>query len=179
MKNNIRLAVQFFSTCFLLIVGCASFADEVQQYKRSSSKSDDQFIVGLECNRHSNSLQLGFFYAYNLPEKRMDLWDTFFLKKNNENGDLVVKVLSVTRSCHLGGHGYKIKITGAPGNWNLNGDCGGVTYAAAKIWKNGKLIFDEALSTCSNEPPLRSITFFAGNDTPIKKQGRKLSDLDP
>lgn len=169
----------FLSVCTLLFVGNVCFAGEVKQYIRDSPKSDDQLIVGLECNRNNNSLQLGFFDAYHLPEKRMDLWDTFSLKKNNADGDKVVKVLSVVRICNLGGHRYQIKITGAPANWNLNGECGSLTYATAKVWKNGKLIFDEAISECDDRHQLRSITFSPENDAPIKKQGSKLSDLDP
>jgi hypothetical protein len=107
----------------------------------------------------------------------MDFWDTFDLKKNNVSGHSVEKVLSVVRRCNLGSHHYQIKITGAPGNWNLNGECGGVTYATAKIWKNGNLIFDEDISNCKDGHVLKAITFLPGIDTPIRKKGVNLSEL--
>jgi hypothetical protein len=160
-----------------LFIGSESFAGEVVQYNRESQKSDGTLIVGLECNKRNNILQLGFFDAYNVPKKNMDLWDTFDLKKNNASGDAVVRVLSVVRGCKLGGVRYRIKITGEPANWNLNGECGSLTFATAKVWRDERLIFDEAVSDCVSWPRLRTITFSPINEAPLKREGSSLSEL--
>lgn len=170
--------MRYFLTAFSLVLVCKMcIAGELRQYDRNSPKHDDTRIVGIECNKKNNILQLGFFDAYNVPSKRMDLWDTFELKKNNSAGDAVEKVLSVVRHCRLGKYDYEIKITGVPGNWNLNGGCGGDTYPGAKIWKNGTLIFDENISDCKNVQVLTTITFSSKVDTPVRKKGATLSEL--
>jgi hypothetical protein len=161
----------------LILVHCLCSAGEVRQYDRNSPKSDDRFIVGVECNKVSKQLQVGFFDAHNLPGKRMDLWDTFDLKKNNANGDAVEKVLSVERRCNLGSHRYQLRITGAPANWNLNGTCGSLTYAKAKVWKDGALIFNDDISSCQDARVLKLITFFPDTDRPARKHGENLSEL--
>jgi hypothetical protein len=160
----------------LLLSGVCNAA-EVKPYDRHSPQSDDKYIVGMECNRHDNHLEIGFFDAYNVPAKRMDLWDTWDLKKNKQDKDVVDKVLSVTRGCDIGGQHYQVKITGEPGNWNLNGECGGVTYAKAKVWKNGALVFDDAISTCADGRTLKLIAFYPDRDQPVRKQGDSLSAL--
>ncbi|CAH0262437.1 hypothetical protein SRABI118_03258 [Massilia sp. Bi118] len=99
-------------------------AAEPRQYDRQSPKSYDQFIVGIECNTREQHLEIGLFDSDNIPDKRMDLWDTWDLKKNKPGGDAVDKVLTVARGCTLGGHRYRIELTGQPANWNMNGPAG-------------------------------------------------------
>lgn len=167
----------FVAAIALLFVHLLCGAGEIRRYDKNGPKSDDQFIVGVECSKAGNYLQIGFFDAYNVPEKRMDLWDTFDLKKNNANGDGVEKALSVERRCSLGAHHYKLRITGAPANWNLNGACGSITYAKAKVWKDGALIFDEDISSCRDDRALKLMTFFPEADKPVCKKGVSLSEL--
>ena len=165
--------------CFaaLVLIHGASLSGEIRQYQRGSPGSDDQLLVGVECNKSRHYLRIGLFDAHAVPDRRMNLWDTFDLKKNDANGDAVAKVLSVERRCDLGRQHYRIRITGAPGNWALNGPCGALTYARAKVWKNGAVIFDDDLSSCKDDHMLKLLTFFPDGDVPVRKQGVSLSEL--
>jgi len=79
----------------------------------------------------------------------MDLWDTFDLKKNTPDDNYVESVYEVKRRCNLGKDRYLIKVRAVPGNWRLNGQCGGATFAGVKIFKNRVLIFDGDFEECS------------------------------
>jgi hypothetical protein len=46
--------------------------------------------------------------------------------------------------------GYRIRLTGEPGNWNMNGECGAITFAKAAVWRDGKMIFNKSLSSCED-----------------------------
>jgi hypothetical protein len=161
----------------LMLVHGPGMCGDIKPYQRGSPGSDDQLLVGVECNRSANVLRIGLFDAHHVPDQPMDMWDTFDLKKNNANGDAVAKVLSVERRCDVGRHRYRIRITGTPGNWSLNGQCGGLTYARAKVWKNGAVIFDEDLSSCKDGHALKLVTFSPDSDATVRKKGESLSDL--
>ena len=161
----------------LMLAHGAGMAGEIAQYQRGSPGSDDMLLVGVECNKSETLLRIGLSDVHHVPEQKMDLWDTFDLKKNNARGDAVAKVLSVRRRCDLGRAHYRIRITGAPGNWTLNGACGGLTYARAKVWKNGAAIFDDDLSGCGDDRTLKLLTFFPDSDVPVRKKGESLSEL--
>lgn len=97
----------------------------------------------------------------------MDLWDTFDLKKNRTDSDYVEKIYTVARNCDIGNDHYLIKISAEPGKWNLNGECGGVTYARAKITKNKKVVFDQAFEDCRGEFVIHSVLFTNSSSAPI------------
>ncbi|MDR0775646.1 MAG: hypothetical protein LBE81_03285 [Azonexus sp.] len=133
----------------VLILGFGNgYAFKPPQYDRSFPRADDTRIVGIECNRNSNTLEVGYFTAYNLPTKTMDLWNTFDLKKNAPDG-CVESVYEVKRRCNLGKDRYLIIVRAVPGNWNLNGQCGGATYGGTKIFRNRVLLFDGDFEECS------------------------------
>lgn len=111
-------------------------------------KSDDLRIVGLHCNKAKQSLKVSYFTAYNLANEPAELWNTFDLKRNKSDSDYVESIRVVTRNCILGKNKYVVKIRGVPGNWNLNGRCGGVTFAGVRIEKNGRTIYDNNLEDC-------------------------------
>jgi hypothetical protein len=66
----------FIAIAVLLVHG-SSMSGDIKQYQRGSPESDDQFLVGVECNKSENNLRIGLFDAHNVPEQRMDLSDTF------------------------------------------------------------------------------------------------------
>jgi hypothetical protein len=59
----------------------------------------------------------------------------------------------------------------------LNGACGGLTYARARVWKNGAVIFDDDLSSCKDDHTLKLLTFFPDSGVLVRKQGVSLSEL--
>lgn len=152
----------------MAVIG-GSYAFEPLQYDRYGPRSDDMSIVGIECNKNSNTLEVGYFTAYNVPTKRMDLWNTFDLKKNKKDSDYVEAVYEVKRSCNLGKDQYLVKARAVPGNWNLNGRCGGETYGGAKIFKNRKLIFDADFQNCFDEEVITRVLVRPGTELEITK----------
>ena len=156
-------------------------AAEVRQYVRTSPKSDDTLIVGGACRQADNRLEIGLYTSYELPaDSKIELWDTFDLKKDNPDGESIAKLLHVERRCVLNRDRYRVRLTGEPGNWNMNGECGALTYAKATVWRNGKVIFDKPISTCEDyrtSHPLKLIMFQPPRDEAVVRSGGKLSDL--
>lgn len=153
------------------LVHSLCFGAEARQYDPRSMVSDDQLIVGVECDKSGKQIHIGLYPPAQVPKRKMDLWDTFDLKKNNADGTTVKAILSVTRSCYMGKQKYRIKISGAPGNWNMNGQCGALTYARAAVWRNGALIYDDNISGCEDLITPKLLIFRVGSDTPILRSG--------
>ncbi len=91
----------------------------IPKYDRSGPKSDDQKIIGIDCNKKNKTLEVGYYTAYNLPDNAMDLWDTFSLKTNsnpdNNGNQHVLAVHDVVRECSLGNTHYIVTISAVPG----------------------------------------------------------------
>jgi len=112
-------------------------------------------------------LEIGYFSAYNLPTKSMELWDTFDLKKNKKDSDYVESVYEIIRICDIGKDQYIVKIRPVPGNWNLNGRCGARTYGGASIMKNDVLIFDENFEECESEKIISKVRISTDQNDPV------------
>jgi len=165
------MLVKLILSIFLLSLSSLGVAFDTPQYDRSKGEPhDDRRIVGMECHKKNNTLEVGYFTDYNLPDKRMDLWDTFDLKKNRMDDDgreYVKSVHEVERKCTLGKDHYIVKIRPVPGNWNLNGRCGGATYGGAKILMNGVQIFDGNFEECESKEIVAKIKVFGGQWKPV------------
>lgn len=153
---------------FVFLVLCIdSFAADFPQYDRSRGPSDNTNVIGIECNQKTQSLEIGYFNAYNLPNRKLDLWDTFDLKTNTKDGGHVESVLELTRKCKIGKDQYMVKIRAVPGNWNLNGRCGGRTYGGATLLKNGIKIFDGHFQECGSTEIVTKVVISAGRNVPL------------
>lgn len=129
---------------------------------------DGDSLVGMECHWKNQTLEIGLFDSSHPPTRRMDLWSAWGLVEFNQKTGMLKKSLSVERSCKLGADTYKVRFTGAPGNANIQGRCGGFVSARATVWKNGRTLFDEELEECMGEQPaIASVRFTAGSDTPV------------
>jgi hypothetical protein len=144
----------------------ADFTIDAPQYNRAQMKTDDTRIVGMECHKKKQTLEVAYFTAYNIPDKLMDLWDTFALKENSEDGMSVKAVHEVIRNCNIGADHYVVKFRPIPGNWNLNRECGGDTYGGAKILKNEVLVFDSDFEKCRSEEVITRVFFSSGAENP-------------
>jgi hypothetical protein len=144
-----------------------AFAIEAPQFDRSQGLSDDLNVIGVECNKKANALEIGYFFSNNLPPQPMDLWDTFHLKKNKKDGDYVESVQEIVRTCSIGNDQYIVKIRAVPGNWNLNGECGARTYGGAKILKNGVLIFDANFEECRSKEIISKVRITTDQNAPV------------
>ncbi|MDP1929056.1 MAG: hypothetical protein Q8K62_11150 [Thiobacillus sp.] len=163
-----------FFTIFAFLIFCNnSLALDVPQYDRTHEISDDTNVIGIECNKKTKTLEIGYFQAYNLPGKEMDLWDTFDLKTNSKNGDYVQSVHELTRKCNIEKDQYLVKIRPVPGNWNLNGRCGGRTYGGATIFKNGVKIFDGNFQECESKEIITRIIISPGEKLLVIKEAYK------
>ncbi|OGS75409.1 MAG: hypothetical protein A2Z94_08030 [Gallionellales bacterium GWA2_55_18] len=160
---------------FPMLVFCnCALAFDAPQYDRAEGGTDDMRIIGIECHKKLKVLEIGYFTTYNLPTKTMDLWDTFYLKKNKEDSDYVESVHELVRRCNIGKDRYIVKIRPVPGNWNLNGRCGGATYGGAKIIKNGVLIFDANFEECESKEIISKVRISTGSKHPaVTKMTRK------
>lgn len=152
----------------LLSFSSFGFAFDAPQYDRPKGEPhDDRRIVGMECHKKNNTLEVGYFTDYNLPNKRMDLWDTFDLKKNKKDSDYVESVHEIVRRCKIGNDHYVVKIRPVPGNWNLNRECGGATYAGAKIMRNGVVVFDEDFEECNSKEIISKVRISTNQKDPV------------
>ena len=142
------------------------FAFDAPQYEKGEPH-DDRRIVGMECHKKNNTLEVGYFTDSNLPDKRMDLWDTFDLKKNKKDSDYVESIHEIVRKCKIGNDLYLVKFRPVPGNWNLNGECGGATYGGAKIMRNGVVIFDKDFEGCNSKEIISKVRISTDQKDPV------------
>jgi hypothetical protein len=141
------------------------FAFDAPQYDRHREKHDDRRIVGMECHKKKQTLEVGYFTDYNLTDKTMDLWDVFDLKTNSSDGMSVKSVHEIIRKCNLGDEYYVIKFRPVIGNWNLNGACAD-TFGGATILRNGVVVFDQKFEKCGSEEVIVKVFFSKGIENP-------------
>jgi hypothetical protein len=60
-----------------------------------------------------------------------------------------------------------VRIRPVPGNWNLNGRCGGRTYGGASILKNGGLIFNANFEECESNEIISKIIISSDQKDPV------------
>jgi hypothetical protein len=142
-----------------------SFA-EVPLYDYRQPVRDGVILVGMECNHNSQSLELGIFSAGTPPTKRMDLWKTTDLVSYDAKTYMVTGIQHVERNCTIGNAHYKVRFDGLPGAMNAMWMCGAVVTAKASVWKNGRLIYEQALSQCGVDDSIRLAKFVPASDSP-------------
>lgn len=162
MRPSITIATLFF---------CGyCYAIDIPQYNRSGARNDDTRVIGIDCDQTTKILEVGYFTAYNLPDKKIELWDIFDLKTNSkpdERGDQhVLAVHEVVRKCSLGKTHYVVKISAVPGSWSMKGECGGSTFGRAIILRNNVTIFDGIFEGCGSREIVARIRIAAGQRTP-------------
>lgn len=123
-------------------------------------------LVGMHCDAVAGKLELAYFYPASPPGRAMDLWRTSDLVSVDSEHMMVVETHALERSCKLGANEYRVRFEGVPGNIHLNGLCGAVTFANAKVWKNGRQVFDQDFEQCEGNEAVRSVTFANGADIP-------------
>jgi hypothetical protein len=159
------MTVRLIAAVLLFGFWNSCFAFDAPQYS-SEWANDGTRIVGMECHKKKQTLELGYFTPNNIPDKRMDLWDTFDLKENTEDGGSVKTVHEVVRRCNIGTDRYVVKVRPVLGNWNLNGECGGNTAGGAKVFKNGVLVFDSNFEECGSEEVTVKVYFSSAIEKP-------------
>lgn len=140
-------------------------AGEIPQYDFRKPFRDGVIAVGMECHKKNRTFEIGLFYPNKPPSKRMDLWLTRDLVRYDDTM-MVAEVLELERRCTIGDDRYRVRFRGVPGATNGNWMCGAVVTAAAKVWKNGRLIFDEELDRCTGGNAIRTVRFSHVSDEP-------------
>lgn len=155
-----RLVPIFLLLCFW----GSSFAREIPQY--NGGQSDDTRVVGMECHKKNRTLEIGYFTAYNIPFKLMDLWGTFDLKQKSEDGE-TVEYYEVVRRCNIGNDRFVVRLRadGAAG-WGDGVACGTLTGARARVYRNGVMILDVLFEECGAEEVITRAKFVSGSDKP-------------
>ncbi|QDQ26012.1 hypothetical protein FNU76_06400 [Chitinimonas arctica] len=113
--------------------------------------SDDQRFIGVECDVKSSMLRISYGGDKLNVLKGGYLIDTFELKKNDAAGTHVASIREVTKTCKIKKTLYKVQIRAVPGNMNLNGECGGVTFGAVRVYTGGRKLTDTIFEKCCLE----------------------------
>jgi len=161
---------QIFSA--ILSVSCIWAADahsaELPLYDFNQPVRDGVILVGMECNHKKQSLEIGIYDSGNPPTKRMDLWKTSDLVIYDAKTSMVSSIRQLHRNCSIGNDHYQVRFDGLPGAMNAMSPCGAIVTAKAKVWKNGRLIYEQALSKCGADDSVRVARFDLGEDIPIQ-----------
>jgi hypothetical protein len=147
-------------------VAAGTSTAEVIEYDFRQPIRDGVILVGMECNRNSQSLEFGIFEGAYPPTKRMDLWNTSDLVTYDAQTNMVSSIRYVERRCNIGKDRYRLRFAGLPGAPNAMSICGAIITATASVWKNGKLIYEQRLLPCGVEGAIRLARFVSGGDIP-------------
>lgn len=141
----------------------------------AASASDDQRFIGVECHPQQGVFRISY-HADRLHALFSEgfLVDTFLLKKNAPTGEHVESLRSINKTCRIGKTSYTVRLRAIPGNWNLNGMCGGLTFGGATISANGKMVVDREFERCNEEEITTAITFRGGSVLPIIHSSNKV-----
>ncbi|MES2759660.1 MAG: hypothetical protein V4693_20000 [Pseudomonadota bacterium] len=148
--------------CLLLAASVCGAAD-VPLYDFRKPLRDGVILVGMECHTKNRTLEVALFDGNRPPDKRMDLWPTAELVRYDGETNMVSEILELERQCMLGDDRYVVRFRGLPGAANATWQCGAIVTASAKVWKNGRLLFDGVLDTCDGANKIR-VRFRAGSD---------------
>ncbi|QDQ29075.1 hypothetical protein FNU76_23495 [Chitinimonas arctica] len=110
--------------------------------------SDDQRFIGIECDVKASVLRISYGGDKLGVSKGGYLIDTFNLKKNDATGEYVASVREVIKICKIKKTLYTIRISAVPGSWNLNAECGGLTFGAVKVYSEGLRLADAIFEKC-------------------------------
>ena len=145
----------------------ATLVTSLAMVASGSRASDEQRFIGFECaperqmfrvSYHSRHLHVLFNEGY--------LVDTFYLKKNDPSGQFVESVREVVKKCVINRARYVVRLRAVPGNHRLEGECGGATFGAVVILRNGLKVVDKQFEECSGGEIVTAITFVKGEGTP-------------
>ena len=145
----------------------------VAMYDFKQPIRDGIILVGMECNRKSQSLEIGIFEGGYPPNKRMDLWKTSDLVTYDTETNMVSSIQHVQRNCIIGKDHYRIRFAGLPGATNAMWQCGAIITAKASVWKNDHLIFEQPLLPCGIDGAVRLAKFVSGTDIPTLVKERQ------
>lgn len=123
-------------------------------------------VIGMRCDQAAGTLELAYFDPSSPPLKPMALWLASDLVGVDRETMVVNEIRTLERSCTLGANVYRVVFEAVPGNVAVNSLCGAVTYANAKVWKNGRQVYDEDFERCGGTEAVRSVTFANGADIP-------------
>jgi hypothetical protein len=102
----------------------------------------------------------------------MDLWSISDLVKFNPSTYDLEKTERVERGCNIGGSRYKVRFEGVPGAHNAMWMCGAGTGVHATVWRNEKIVFDDALYKCNREDYIGAVRFKNGSVAPeVERHG--------
>ena len=148
-----------------MLAGGAALA-EVPRYDFRQPLRDGAILVGMECNHKNEVLEIGIYPAGNPPAKRMDLWKTSDLVSYDAKTFMVSGIRHVERTCTFRHDRYQVRFDGLPGAANAMWMCGAVVTATARVWKNGRLVYEQELARCGAEDSVRIARFGRGSDVP-------------
>lgn len=148
------------------ILAASTSTAEVTEYDFKQPIRDGIILVGMECNRNTQSLELGIFEGGYPPIKRMDLWKTSDLVTYDAKTNMVSGIQYVERRCTIGKDRYRVRFAGLPGAPNAMWQCGAIITAKASVWKNGRLIYEQPLLPCGVDGAVRLARFVSGTDIP-------------
>lgn len=101
-------------------------------------------LVGYECDRKRDQLLL----TYGRTATGSPQWDPSTLVKMKDD-DHIGATTSIERKCRLSDGTYSIRLFPAPGNYNVQGQCGGWIAAGAEVKKGTQLIYRiNSFQTC-------------------------------
>lgn len=171
MKLDVQTVRAVLVSVCILVSGTGTAG--VPLYDFRQAVRDGVILVGMECNRKTESLELGIFESRYPPTKRMDLWKTSDLVTYDAETNMVSSVLHVERNCTIGKDRYRVRLAGLPGAPNAMWACGAIVTAKASVWKNGRLIYDQKLLSCGVDGAVRLVRFVSGTDVPtLVKDGQ-------
>ena len=137
-------------------------------------------LVGYECNYKTGTITISYKGAYNeagefmLSNKSSQQWDPEELIATMKDVDHIGSLKTIKRQCKLKDGLYTISIGPAPGNTNIQGQCGAWITAWAEVRRGSKVVlpryYFEAWCDDTQTPVTTSITIKAGNSKPIIKK---------
>ncbi len=136
-------------------------------------------LVGYECNKKTNTITLTYQGAYNeageemMARKGPQQWDPWDLIVSMKDMDHIGSLKTIKRKCKLRDGVYTITIGPAPGNQNIQGQCGSWITAWAEVRHGSKVVlprhYFEAWCDDTKTPVTTAIIIKAGKSKPIIK----------
>jgi hypothetical protein len=146
----------------LFLVAASTQAADIPLHDFRSPMRDGMSVVGIDCDRGAGALEVRLFHPGSPPSKAMDLWRTVSLVTLDKTSFNYTAQHHVERRCMLGRDRYRVRLTGVPGALNAQWQCGALVHVQTKVWKNGRMVFDQQFGDCSWEPGKTGVRFVAG-----------------
>lgn len=149
-----------------LLVALPCFAADPPPQDFKAALGPGATLVGLECDPAAGSLEIAYFDPSAPPTKPMALWKMSDMVTVDRDQWLVTDQHPLERTCSTRDDEFLVRFEPVPGNIHVMSLCGAVIFARAKVWKNGKLLFDEQFDSCNADVIIRSVRFERGADAP-------------